>query len=368
MRSHLFTMLVAAALSSPAWAQYQQTNLVSDLPGLAAHQDPHLVNPWGVSFAPGSPGSPFWVSDNMTGVATLYRADGTQVPLVVTVPPPGGAQPPSAPTGQVYNPTSGFGGQHFLFATEDGTIAGWNGGPTAVIDIDNSGAGAVYKGLALATSGNGTDLYLADFRAGTIKVFDSNFAPVSSLFTDPTLPSGYAPFNIQTLGGLLYVTYALQDASKANDVPGPGHGFVDVFDTSGNLQRRLVSNGSLNSPWGLALAPADFGEFSNALLVGNFGDGTIQAYDPTTGALLGTLQDGQGHTIQDVGLWTLKFGGGGVANGATNTLFFTAGIAKEDHGLFGSLTSVPEPRSLSLLAAGLAPLLWSRRRRSADLR
>ena len=240
MRTRLVATLVAATLSSPAWALYQQTNLVSDLPGEAAHQDPNLINPWGVSYAPSSP---FWVSDNMTGVATLYGADGTSVPLVVTVPPPTGAQPPSAPTGQVYNPTSGFGASLFLFATEDGTISGWNGGTNATLEVDNSAAGAVYKGLALA----GTDLYATNFNAGRIDVFNSSFAPVTLAggFTDPNLPAGYAPFNIQNVGGLLYVTYALQDASKANDVPGAGHGYLDVFNSSGILQKRLVSGGSL---------------------------------------------------------------------------------------------------------------------------
>ena len=373
MRTYLVSTLVAATLSSPAWAFYQQTNLVSDLSGVAAHQDPNLKNPWGVSYAPSGP---IWVSDNMTGVSTIYGADGTSFPLGVTVPPPAGAQPPSAPTGQVYNATGGFGASLFMFASENGTISGWNAasGTDAALEVDNSAAGAVYKGLAIATTGSATDLYATNFNAGKIDVFNSTFAPVTlaGTFTDPNLPSGYAPFNIQNIGNALYVTFAQQDASKANDVPGAGHGFLDVFDTSGHLVKRLVSGGALNSPWGLALAPANFGDFSNALLVGNFGDGTIHAYDPATGTLLGTLQDGQGHTIQNVGLWSLKFGGGSMLDGATNTLFFTAGIAgpdaKEDHGLFGSLTSVPEPGSLSLLAGCLASLLWMRRRRSADLR
>jgi uncharacterized protein (TIGR03118 family) len=364
------TLLVAMSAAAPAAALYSQTNLVSDLQGVAAHQDTNLVNPWGMSYAPGSP---FWVSDNGTGVSTLYTADGTVVPLVVTVPSDAGGQPPSAPTGQVYNPTSGFmvdgvNPALFLFSSEDGTISGWRGGTSAVLLVDQSPAGAVYKGLALETNTKGASLLLApNFASGSIDVFDGGFTQVfGSGFIDPNLPSGYAPFNVANLGGSIFVSFAKKGAGIDDD-PGVGNGFVDVFDTQGALQRRLVSGGVLNSPWGMAIAPADFGEFSNALLVGNFGDGLIHAYDKTTGQLLGTLESSPGHSIQIDGLWALLFGGGSANDGSTNTLFFTAGIAgpgmTEDHGLFGSLTAVPEPDTGAELALGTFALALNARRR-----
>jgi uncharacterized protein (TIGR03118 family) len=358
----VLSMLLLATLSGAAFAKasagsqgfYHQTNLVSDLPNVAKFQDPNLVNPWGLSH---SSTSPWWVSDNGTGVSTLYNGQGQAFPLgsplVVTIPPPAGspAGTTAAPTGNVFNGTSGFvvteggksGPSFFIFATEDGTIAGWN--PTvdmthAVLAVDNSASGAIYKGLAIGSNGSGAFIYATNFHAGTIDVFDSNFAPatLSGSFTDPRIPIGYAPFGIQNIGGNLYVTYALQDENKEDDVAGPAHGFVDVFDTNGNLIRRLVSHGRLNSPWGLALAPADFGRFSNDLLVGNFGDGRINAIDPKSGAFLGQLSEQAGKPITIDGLWALVFGNGANA-GATNELFFTAGIDDEAHGLFGDIQS-----------------------------
>jgi uncharacterized protein (TIGR03118 family) len=249
----------------------------------------------------------------------------------------------------VFNPTSGFvlsGGQPatFLFASEDGTISGWNSsaGASALIVVDNSESGAVYKGLALGDASSGPSLYAANFSAGVIDVFDRNFSQVilQGSFTDPDLPPGFAPFNIQNIGNRLFVTYALQDEAKRDDVSGQGNGFVDVFDLDGAFIKRLVSNGNLNSPWGLALAPDQFGDFSKALLVGNFGDGTINVYDPVSGAYLGALQDSNGAAISIPGLWALQFGNGG-SGGDAHTLYFTAGIASadniEDHGLFGSI-------------------------------
>ena len=380
------TILIAAMLGAcatllpwPAAAGYVQQNLVSDLPGFASVTDPNLVNPWGMS---SSSTSPIWVSDNGAGVSTLYNGAGQPLSLVVTIAPPAGGTS-AAPTGQVFNGntsdffltpgTPGTNAARFIFATEDGTISGWNPAANAtnsILKVDNSASSAVYKGLALASNGGQQFLYAANFRAGTIDVFDSGFNPTTlgGHFTDPNIPAGFAPFNIQNIGGKLYVTYAMQDAAKHDDVAGPGNGFVDVFDTNGNFLERLVSNGPLNSPWGLALAPGNFGQFSNDLLVGNFGDGTIHAFDPTTGLLLGQLDDTDGSPITIEGLWGLLFGNGGTG-GATDELFFTAGIPGpdmiEDHGLFGDLTTaVPEPGSLSLLLTiGVAGLIQLSRRR-----
>ena len=345
-----------ALFSAPnSFNSFSQQNLVSDIPGLAAWTDPNLINPWGVAF---SPSSPFWVSDNGTGLATLYNSSGTPIPLVVTVPPPTGQMGTAAPDGQVFNPNpANFGGSHFIFATEDGTISSWSGGTNAVLNVDNSGSSAVYKGLALASNSSGTFLYATDFRHGTVSVFDKNFNPVtlSGSFTDPTLPSGYAPFNIQASGGLLYVTYALQDAQKHDDVACPGCGFLDVYDTNGNLIQRLVSGGALNSPWGIAWAPAGFGKFTGDLLVGNFGDGTINAFNPSTGALLGTIDGANGMPLVNDGLWAITFGNGGKG-GSKNILYFTAGLNHESDGLFGSIAT-PEPGTLTLLGSGLASLI-----------
>jgi uncharacterized protein (TIGR03118 family) len=328
---------------------YQQTNLVSNLPGKAPITDPNLVNPWGISY---SPMGPFWISDNGTGLSTLYDGQGNIQPLVVTIPPPPGGTT-SAPTGTVYNSNSNAfvvkenkksGSSLFLFDTEDGTISGWNPNvdqTNAILAVDNSSSGAVYKGLAIATNQSGIFLYATNFHAGTVDVFDKNFAPaqLSGSFSDPSIPKGYAPFGIQSIGSNLVVTYAKQDKMKHDDVPGLGHGYVDVFDTNGNLIKRLISQGQLNSPWGLAMAPANFGEFSGDLLVGNFGNGHINAYDPNSGALLGTLMNSKGKVIKISGLWGLMFGNGGQA-GQTNQLFFTAGLHNEADGLFGMITAM----------------------------
>ncbi len=334
---------------------YVQRNLVSDLPGIARFQDPNLVNAWGLAH---SPAGPWEVSDNGTGLSTRYKGNGMGVPPVVTIPLPGGG-PGGAPTGNVFNPTSGFavsrggasGPSQFLFATEDGTIAGWN--PTvdpthALIAVDRSAVrqgafvGAVYKGLALGQSGSAGLLFATDFRFGVVEEFDAGFHLVRS-FTDPVLAADcplpgqcFAPFGIQNIAGDLYVSFALQNKVHHDDVAGAGNGFVDVFDTSGNLIRRFASGGSLNSPWGLALAPAHFGTFSNDVLAGDFGDGRINAFDPATGAFLGQLQDQNDHPITINGLWGLAFGNGGLA-GDTTTLFFASGLNDEADGLFGTI-------------------------------
>ena len=342
---------VAGSAGDRGEGAYHQTNLVSDLPGMAATTDPNLVNPWGISAAPTSP---MWVSDNNAGVTTLYNgAAMPAVPLVVTIPPPPGSSKDAkgTPTGTVFNGSPDFHGDRFLFATEDGTIVGWKGsdGTLARNEKDRSkvGEGAVYKGLAIGNNGSANYLYAANFRFGTVEVFDKNFhlMTLSGSFLDSRIPTGFAPFNVQALGGQLYVTYAMQKPDKHDDQAGAGFGFVDVFDMNGHLLRRLIRHGRLNSPWGLALAPDNFGPFSGALLVGNFGDGRINAYSARSGRFIGTLRDEKGAPIHIDGLWGIRFGNGSTGGGAlapTNTLYFAAGIGEEQHGLFGTITSVGE--------------------------
>ncbi|HTI98772.1 MAG TPA: TIGR03118 family protein [Dongiaceae bacterium] len=336
-----------------AQSAYTEQDLVSDIPGRAANTDTNLLNPWGLAF---SATGPFWISDNHSGLSTIYNSAGTPQALIVTVPPPTGNPPPAAPTGLVFNSTTNFivasnAPAKFIFATEDGTISAWASGTDAVLEADNSTAGAIYKGLALGNAAGSNYLYATDFHNGKVDVFDAAFSPVAwpGAFTDPNLPPGFAPFGIAVLGTNVFVTYALQDDAAEDDVPGPGNGYVDTYDTSGNLLRRFAANGALNSPWGLAVAPANFGLFAGELLIGNFGDGTINAFDPVSGLRVGTLQDTNGAPIAIEGLWDLKFGNGGNG-GVTNKLYFTAGIAAggalEDHGLFGSLAAaVPQPQA-----------------------
>jgi uncharacterized protein (TIGR03118 family) len=308
---------------------YLQHNLVSNLAGAADVTDPNLVDPWGVSF---SASGPFWVSNHLSGTATIYNGSGAITSLVVTVPAAGGAKTMGRPTGQVQNPTTAFllaNGKpaSFIFATDDGTISAWNTGTIAQVMVENSNVSAVYKGLAMNTSAAGPLLYAANFRSGKIDVFSGTFSAttVPGGFADPNLPGGFAPFNIWPLNGKLYVTYAKQDSAQFLDVAGAGNGFVDVFDFNGNLLNRLVSNGGLNSPWGLAIAPAGWGAFAGDLLVGNFGDGTINAFDVTSGGKIGTLQNANGIPISIAGLWALAFGNGG-RGGDSGTLYFTAGV------------------------------------------
>jgi len=348
---------VAANARDHAEGAFLKTNLVSDVPGMAPVIDSNLINPWGIS---AGPTTPMWVSDNNAGVTTVYDGAGNpfQVgppafpagPLVVKIPKSDGS-PGGAPTGTVFNDTADFSSDGFLFATEDGTIAGWKLSDVeqARIEVHNPAVdtGPVYKGLAIGNNGSANHLYAANFRAGTIDVFDANFAPVSlsGSFTDNQLPPEFSPFNIQNLAGKLYVTYALPKAGRHDDMAGPGNGFVDVFDLNGHLLRRLVKHGALNSPWGLALAPENFGPFSGALLVGNFGDGRINAYSPKSGRFIGTIRDETGTPIHTDGLWGIRFGNGSNGGGALaprNTLYFAAGIFEEQHGLFGKITSVGE--------------------------
>jgi uncharacterized protein (TIGR03118 family) len=326
---------------------------------LARVTDPSLVNPWGIAY---SPTGPFWFAENGSGVSDLLDGRGEPFSLVVAVPSAGHSG--SAPTGTVFNGGTGFvisengvsAPSRFLFVSQDGTISGWS----AVVDparalpvINNSSSGAVYTGLALAADPAGHSfLYAADFSGGTIEVFDQDFRPVmrSGSFQDPSLPEDFAPFNVQNINNLLFVTYAQQDEDQRDDIAGAGHGFVDVYDATGTLVRRFASQGALNSPWGLALAPADFGPLGGALLVGNNGDGHINAYDPGSGAFLGELADDRGTPIAIPNLWALTFGNG-HAGGDSDTLFFAAGVDYDAHGLFGAI-QVAERRGADTAGAG----------------
>jgi len=354
-RKFVLGLIAATWLTLPAVFAvsdgYIQHNLVSDLPSLAERTDHNLINPWGIT---SSPTGPLWVSDNNGGVATAYFGNGRPFPkqhspLVVAIPPPAGGSGAGTLTGVIFNDTSDFvvvegtrsGPARFIFATEDGTLAGWNpevDRTAAVLAADKSGAGAVYKGLALGNNSTGNFLFTTDFHNGFVAMFDHNFNMVNS-FTDPSIPAGFAPFGIRNIGGLLYVTYAKQKPpDNHDDQAGPGNGFVDLFDTSGTFMRRFASHGTLNSPWGLVLS-GDFGKFSHSLLVGNFGDGRINAFDPSTGAFLGQLNNQHGKPITIDGLWGLTFGNG-FDGGNSHLLFFTAGINDESDGLFGTLRAM----------------------------
>ena len=336
-------------ICSAAAGGYKQIDLVADQSGAAAHTDARLVNSWGLAFnAEGL----LYVADNGTGLSTLYTPSGTPLPLSIQIPPPAGSTGTATPSGLVSNPGHAFvvtqgahsGPARFLFATEDGTISAWTPVVSithAILAVDNSASGAVYKGIALLHSQTTDRLYATDFHNGKVDVFDGAFTPIHdpNAFVDAGLPAGYAPFGIRAIDGKIIVTYAKQKPPENHDDDaGPGHGFIDVFQSDGTLVKRLVSMGELNSPWGLAKAPAHFGQFSNALLVGNFGDGTIHAYDPSSGNLLGTLSDSAGAAIVIDGLWGLTFRpvhddddhpGQGVR------LYFTAGPNGESDGLIG---------------------------------
>ena len=351
-------LLIAAAalaalvvLAVPAAAGdlgvFNVTNLVSDGFVPAQRTDPNLVNGWGIV---SGPTTPWWVADNGTDVSTIYAGDGTPNPLVVSVE--------GGPTGLVFNGGSGFvvsshgasGPARFIWASEDGKIRGWNPNvpppmpaKAAVVAADRSDQDAIYKGLAIASTSHGDFLYAADFHNARVDVFDSSFQLVTrpGAFVDPGLPHGYAPFGIRNLDGRIFVGYAKQDENAEDEVKGPGLGFVSMFDTSGNFLRRVASHGKLNAPWGLALAPAGFGNAGGDLLVGNFGDGRIHAYAPTADGPFdaqGPLRGEDGHPIVIDGLWGIAFGNGAAA-GPTTTLFFAAGPDDENHGLFGSITA-----------------------------
>jgi len=359
----LMALTLVAAQAIPAQAgvfrgSFRQTNLVSDIPGVAPLTDSNLKNPWGLS---SSPTSPIWVSDNNAGVTTLYNGAGQKVfPLgqaFITIPAPDGG-PGGTPTGTVFNGTGDFvvsqGGKSgqslFLFATEDGTVSGWNPGvnkASAVLAVDRSttvdaagDVGAVYKGLTSGSVGTANYLYATNFRFATVEVFDTHFTLQNwaGAFTDASIPAGFAPFGIQNIGGLIYVTYAKQNDQKHDDVKGLGNGYVDIYTTSGALVRRFASQGALNSPWGLAKAPSTFGNFHDAILVGNFGDGFISGF-AADGSFRGQLKSETNAPIQDDGLWGLRFGNGGNG-GSADELFFSAGLNDEADGLFGKITAV----------------------------
>ncbi|MDE3196263.1 MAG: TIGR03118 family protein [Acidobacteriota bacterium] len=357
---------------------YIQINLVSNTKGNAAVTDPNLIDPWGIAI---STASPFWLSNHLSGTSTLYNGAGTIVPIVVTIPP-GSASPSGSlgrPTGQVQNnlsasspapfllPAPNGKAAAFIFDTDDGTISAWNNGvsaSTAVITVDNSASKAVYKGLAIGSSSVGPTLYAANFRSGTIEAYDGKWAPaaLTGNFSNSGIPSGFAPFNIWNLDGKLYVTYAKQDSDKFLDVAGPGNGYVAVFDTDGNLLSNLIfenpfdSLRPLNSPWGLAIAPAHWGAFGGALLVGNFGDGKINAFNAATGAYMGPLQDASGNPIVNPGLWALIFGNG-KSGGDANTLYIAAGEPNGSSAPRGLIAAIAPPLSISSVvnaASGLA--------------
>jgi uncharacterized protein (TIGR03118 family) len=338
----LFALLLTLASSSVLRGQqagYSQTNLVSNTAGVANTTDPQLLNPWGISALAGQD---FWIANNNGGTSTLYDPQGSKNALVVTIPRatknPNGNCSPGCPTGTVSNSTGGyFSGGTFIFDTEDGLIVNWTGGSSAVVAFDNSASGAVYKGLALL---NGTFLLAANFNSGKIDVYDRNFSPasLSGSFTNPNLPGGYAPHNIHVIGNQIYVAYAMQDVAKHDSQPGAGLGQVDIFDLNGNFVSTFVAaGGHLNAPWGLTETPTGFGSFPGAILVGNFGDGTINAYD-TTGKFLGQLSDASNHALVNPGLWEIEFGGGGLS-GDPGTLYLTAGGSSQPNFPAGGTTT-----------------------------
>jgi uncharacterized protein (TIGR03118 family) len=323
---------------------YQQHNLVSDQAGVADNLDANLVNGWGVAF---NPNGFVWVADNGTGVSMLYDGQGNVNSLVVTIPTIDGTGI-GVPTGITFNATNDFAigagtPSHFLFATEDGVIAAWSSGNTAVkMFPPGTTSTAVYKGIAIAANGTEHLLYAADFHNKRIDVLDASFAPVNvpGGFVDPGIPSDFGPFNIMNINGDLYVAYAMTQPNSDDEAHGPGLGFVDVFDANGVLLRRIATRGSLNAPWGMALAPAGFGRFANALLVGNFGDGRITAFDLSSGKSLGQVRDASNSVIAIDGLWGLAFGNGLLSQPA-DVLFFAAGPSDESHGLYGFIQPVP---------------------------
>ncbi len=359
-----------AALFSPSTAYaagppnaYIVHNLVADQPGIADFTDPNLVNPWGLYT---TTSSPFWVNNAGTGLATVYSSNGAVSATKIPVPPSAKGSSPSVATGGIANATGGFQvngkAPTFIFVTADGTISA-DTGSTGVIQVDNSSSGAIYYGFTAAGSATAgppaPTLYVANFASGKIEVYDTNYKPttVSGTFTDPAVPAGYAPFNIWNLGNKLYVMWAKQNSSKTFSAAGAGNGAVSIFDLNGNLIHNVAVGGTLNAPWGVAIAPASFGLFANDILVGNFGDGTINAFDPNTFAFQGQLMDQNGNVIVLPGLWGLLLGNGGNG-GDPNAIYFVAGTGNEKHGLLGSIQAGPTITAVANAAdtqSGIAP-------------
>ncbi|MGF6413197.1 TIGR03118 family protein [Paraburkholderia sp. MM5482-R1] len=334
----------SSSASPPVQSSFAATALVSDGAVPAAHTDANLKNPWGVAF---NPKGFVWVADNGTNVATLYDGNGVPQSLVVTIPD--GKNGSASPTGIVFNGTQSFrvtengksGVAAFIFTGEGGTITAWAPavGPTnAFVMYDDGTGGAVYKGLALAAMNNGNFLYATDFHNDKIDVFDTSFTKVAmpGAFTDPAIPAGFAPFGIQAIGSNLFVTYAMQDAAKHDDVPGAGLGMVDVYDTAGNLKQRFATSGPLNAPWGIAQAPGNFGSMSGAILIGNFGDGMINAFNASSGQSMGQISGPNGSPIVEQGVWGIAFGND-LSNQPSSTLFFAAGPNDEADGVYGRI-------------------------------
>ena len=335
------------SMLQPSTTGLTDSALVSDGVIAAAHTDSNLQNAWGMAFAPGGP---LWIADNNSNKATVYDGTGTPQSLVVSIP--AGTNGPANPTGQVYNGTADFvittaagsAPAQFIFAGEGGTVTGWAqtvSGATATVAYDDAAGGAVYKGLALLNDGTANHLYATDLHNAKIDAFDTSFRKVSVAggFADPMIPSGFAPFGIQVLNNQLYVTYAKQDATAHDETLGAGLGYVNVFDANGNLMKRFASAGVLNAPWGIALAPAGFGSVGGDLLVGNFGDGIINSFDPASGNRLGSISLAGGKQLAIPGLWALVFGNG-AANQPADTLFYTAGPNNQTNGVFGSIKVV----------------------------
>ena len=343
--------LAAGAATVPN-VGYVHTNLVSDVPGAASHHDPQALNSWGIVAGPRT----VWVNQNHAGVTSGYGPLGQTHPFVINIPGPAGSTNAGTPTGLELNGTRQFvitngtksAPAAFLISTEDGTIAAWEqkiSGSTAVVKVDKSGDNSVYKGLAIVRDTNGAPLvFAADFHNAQIDTYDGDFHHLRS-FTDTDLPAGYAPFNVKNIRGHLFVTFAKQLGPNNNDdQAGAHHGFVDIFDTDGTVLRRFASQGALNSPWGMAVAPRNFGKFSHALLVGNFGDGRINAYDLLTGKYLGTMKEANGDDLVIDGLWGLAFEKDEVPQKESfflaDRLYFTAGPSGEDHGVVGIIRPV----------------------------
>ena len=356
----MFALLVLSLLPSTVFAQhYIQTNLVSSIPAVGTNPtnplDTQLIIAWGLAR---STTSPWWVADNGTGLSTIYNGVGTKQGLVVTIPVPMGHAAPSAPTGVVFNGTSDFKLPNgmpatFIFVTEEGTIAGWNGGTTAVIVANNSSKDAIYKGCAIAELNGKHYLYVANFHSGEIEVYDATFQSVqlqgkTFVNDDNDGPSfkakRFAPFNVQAIGTNVYVAYAKQDKDKEDEEAGPGLGDLVVYDPSGHRLARMQHGDWFNAPWGIAMAPGEFGEFSHALLVGMFGSGQIAAFNPIDGSFLGVMKDANDAILSIEGLWALGFGSATTNAGPYNTLFFTAGPHEEKEGLFGALVPIPAER------------------------